>query len=82
MEKPNSHPKPSEDIQLNIETVTPDTEKEGLANDQKNKKEGIDPVSTLKEKESIEVPPSDKNIDNEDDKDEPDAGSKIETVSP
>lgn len=32
----NSHPKPTEDIHLNIETVTPDTEKEGQPNDQKN----------------------------------------------
>ena len=31
----NSHPKPTEDIHLNIETVTPDTEKEGQPNDQK-----------------------------------------------
>ena len=30
-----SHPKPTEDIHLNIETVTPDTEKEGQPNDQK-----------------------------------------------
>lgn len=32
----NNHPKPTEDVQLNIETVTPDTEKEGLPNDQKH----------------------------------------------
>jgi hypothetical protein len=30
------HPKPTDDVGANIETVTPDTEKEGLPNDQKN----------------------------------------------
>ena len=73
MEKPNTHPKPSEEIQLNIETVTPETEKEGLANDQKNKKE------------SNEVTPPAANTVDKADKDQPDdddARAKIETISP
>jgi len=32
-----THPEASEDIQLNIETVTPDTEKEAIANEDKDK---------------------------------------------
>lgn len=32
----NSHPKPTDDVQMDIETVTPETEKEGLPNDQKH----------------------------------------------
>jgi len=72
MEKPNTHPKPSEEVQLNIETVTPETEKEGLANDQKNKKE------------SNEITPPAANIGkaDEDKPDEDDARAKIETLSP
>ena len=27
----DNHPKPTEDVQMSIETVTPETEKEGLA---------------------------------------------------
>jgi hypothetical protein len=43
-----THPEASEDIQLNIETVTPDTEKEGLANEDKEKSgsETQDPSGT------------------------------------
>jgi len=32
----SGHPKPSEDVQMNIETVTPETENDGLPNDQKH----------------------------------------------
>ena len=37
-ENKDQHPKATDEIQLDIETVTPDTEKDGLPNDQKNNK--------------------------------------------
>lgn len=49
-EKP--HPKPTDDVGAQIETVTPDTEKEGLPNDQKST-----PVKDIKETNESAVEP-------------------------
>lgn len=49
----DQHPKASDEIQLEIETVTPDTEKDGLPNDQKNNKQ-VENEAELKSDESSE----------------------------
>ncbi|WP_144009522.1 hypothetical protein [Pedobacter nyackensis] len=49
-EKP--HPKPTDDVGAQIETVTPDTEKEGLPNDQKS-----NPPKDSKETDHSDVEP-------------------------
>lgn len=93
----DQHPKPNEEIQLEIETVTPDTEKEGLPNDQKHNKRLEDEVEQKSEESTEEV------AENESDEDQhgedtakaeleeegapsedkkDDAAPDIETVSP
>lgn len=69
-----AHPKPTEDVQMNIETVTPDTEKEELPNDQKHNHTPSPSKEQVKKMDSSEN--DEGNDDPEDKRDE------IETTSP
>ena len=69
----DQHPKPSEEIQLDIETVTPDTEKDGLPNDQKNQSSG----KSAEEVPVEEIGEESNQVDSKDD-----GAPDIETVSP
>ncbi|TDQ11542.1 hypothetical protein [Pedobacter metabolipauper] len=88
-----THPKPTEDVQLDIETVTPDTEKEGLPNDQKNnnptpnqkptdqdssKEEKPDDINSDENKEGSAEGTKEPETENNDDQ----PADDIETVSP
>lgn len=64
----NNHPKPTEEVQMNIETVTPDTEKEGLPNSQENNhKAEKSPVQGTSEKPADPEPSDDSTEDKSED---------------
>lgn len=85
------HPKPTEEIQLDIETVTPDTEKDGLPNDEKDANRSSEkPVEDASEKEESEETAKEEEVETEEPVDEEeleaekgkdDGAPDIETVS-
>ncbi len=75
----NTHPKPTDDIQLDIETVTPDTEKEGTPNDQKNNHKAEKSHATSGSTEDEHEPTDDKPEPAED---KPEAQENSEEKSP
>jgi len=90
-EKP--HPKPTDDVGAQIETVTPDTEKEGLPNDQKStvakdsketNESAVEPVTP--DSENDETPEGHENTVEENPETDGDQhkgdGPEIETVTP
>ncbi|MHA4896570.1 hypothetical protein ACXZ1K_17615 [Pedobacter sp. PWIIR3] len=76
----------SKDLHLNIETVTPDTEKDGQPNDRKAEvmpnQQGSTNEKAVESEEIHGQPESDKQEDEPAEQDKPDEGSEIETVSP
>lgn len=65
----NNHPKPTDDVQMNIETVIPENEKEGLPNDQEHNHRSEQSTEEV----SQEI--------NEDQKDSGDKRDDVETTS-
>ncbi|KEQ28078.1 hypothetical protein N180_00110 [Pedobacter antarcticus 4BY] len=79
------HPDPTEEIQKNIETVTPDTEKDGKPNDQKNNNSPEETLSDDQEDKPIKNTEQDQeepDAELPEDHDEENPEGDIETVSP
>lgn len=84
--EPKQQPKPSDDVQLEIETVTPDTEKNAVENDAELKKdpketETVAPEATGESETEEDIAPEEENNESDEHKAQPGAPD-IETVSP
>ncbi|WP_316740958.1 hypothetical protein [Pedobacter antarcticus] len=79
------HPEPAEEIQKEIETVTPDTEKDGKPNDQKNNNSPEETLSDDQEDKPVKHTEQDQEepeAELPEDHDEENPEGDIETVSP